>query len=68
MSALRICPGIRAVMELKQSQAKGFKMQVPFLKKAPSFKARERPLLRQGRPTGIRITGLASSGPGAGVC
>ena len=27
-----------------------------------------RPLSRQGRPTGIRITGSASSAPGAGVC
>ena len=27
-----------------------------------------RPLSRQGRPTGIRETGSASSAPGAGVC
>ena len=32
------------------------------------FLEKEHPLLRQGRPTGIRITGSASSTPGAGVC
>ena len=29
---------------------------------------KRRPLSRQGRPTGIRISGSASSAPGAGVC
>ena len=31
------------------------------------FFLERRPLLRQGRPVGVRITGLASSAPGAGV-
>ena len=32
------------------------------------FFLERRPLSRQGRPTGIRTTGSASSAPGAGVC
>ena len=34
---------------------------LPIFEKAPSFEVR-------GRPTGIRITGSASSAPWAGVC
>ena len=35
---------------------------------AANFFLERRPLSRQGRPTGIRITGSASFVPGAGVC